>query len=125
MSHWVVRGGIANPDSLQKGYRQHIHVLNVYGFSVQYDAQAGIAELALAGQFPNSQISYAEQQQLEKALSDLGYQMQLLRTPGKGYHHTFMVLYAQGNILRSLPDDAANALSLTFQRMANPHPVIP
>ena len=51
----------------------------------------------------------------------LGYIMKLVRSPGKGYHHTFAVLYdVSGILLQSLPQDAAITLSQTFRQRPNP-----
>jgi hypothetical protein len=121
---WVVRAGEAKPDKLQDGYTRHAAAPTIYGFSVQYAAGRRLDELALAGQFPNSQISCAYDEELATALLPLGYSMRLVPTPGRGFHHTFMVLYdASGAILTKLPHDAAVAISQTFRRMPNPHRV--
>jgi hypothetical protein len=50
--------------------------------------------------------------------------MRLVKSPGHGYHHTFTVLYdASGALLRTLPQDAAVALSSTFRKRLNPYRV--
>ncbi len=49
---WVVRAGEANPKHLELAYDQHKQVPTVWGLSVQYDQNAGVDELARAGQFP-------------------------------------------------------------------------
>lgn len=124
MPDFVVRGGMATPDGLQDGYEPHDQVPGLFGFSVQYDSQVSLDELCRAGQFPNSMVSYATTPMLQAALAGLGYRMQLVKSPGKGYHHTFAVLYdASGIMLRDLPETAALAISNTFTRMANPHRV--
>jgi hypothetical protein len=121
---WVVRAGEATPRDLQAKYQQHIQVPSVWGFSVQYDAAASVDELARAGAFPNGQISYQEEQVLAAALLAFGYRMRLVPTPGRGYHHTFMVLYdASGVMLQTLPLDAATTLHQTFLHIPNPHRV--
>jgi hypothetical protein len=120
--HWVVRAGLASPAFLRQGYSQHKQ-RPVYGFSVQYDPTASVDELAKAGQWKNGQISYATRADLEAALIAIGYSMQLIKTPGKGYHHTFMVLYAANQMLTSLPSDAAQVISNTFSRKPNPYPI--
>ena len=125
---WVVRAGIAQPQMLIDGYDLHSGAPGIYGFSVQYAPGATpsktIDELAQAGQFSNGQISYAYDGDLAAALLPLGYGMSLIKTPGQGYHHTFMVLYdASGQMLTVLPADAAQAISATFQRMKNPYRV--
>jgi hypothetical protein len=80
---WVVRGGEAKHDKLQDGYTRHDAVQAVYGFSVQYAAGRDLDELALAGQFPNPQISYAYDDELAAALLPLGYAMRLVPTVSK------------------------------------------
>ena len=120
--HWVVRAGIATPDSLQIGYTEHRAVTGLYGFSVQYAPGITLDALAQAGRFKNGQISYADVNNLAQVLGHLGYTIRLVPSPGHGHHHTFAVLYtANGSMLQSLPHVAAVALSITFQRMPNPH----
>ena len=93
----------------------------LFGFSVQYAPGKTVEELARAGKLPNLSISYAEDTALEAALAPLGYSMRLVRSPGRGYHHTFTVLYdAVGTMLKTLPQDAAEAISQTFRRIPNP-----
>lgn len=121
---WVVRAGIARADTLINGYRLHSGITGLYGFSVQYTAGKSVEELAQAGQFSHAQISYAQEQDLAASLAHLSYTMRLVRSPGKGYHHTFAVLYdATGLMLHTLPQDAADALSRTFKQRSNPHRV--
>ncbi len=105
-----------------KGYNQHRGVPGLFGFSVQYAPGRSIEELALAGQFPHEQISYATDDALRVALQTLGYTMKLVRSPGRGYHHTFAVLYdVNGLLLQNLPQDAAVTLSQTFRHRLNPY----
>jgi hypothetical protein len=119
---WVVRAGIASPGSLARGYNQHRGVPGLFGFSVQYAIGRSVEELTLAGQFPHEQISHATDDALQLALQPLGYTMNLVRSPGRGYHHTFAVLYdVSGLLLQRLPQDAAIALSLTFRHRLNPY----
>lgn len=119
---WIVRAGEAQVKSLIAGYREHAAVSGLYGFSVQYASGKTVEELALAGQFPNGQISFAGDSELAATLAPLGYAMRLVRSPGRGYHHTFAVLYDASNVmLRTLPQDAAHALAATFRHMPNPH----
>lgn len=122
---WVVRAGIATPKRLQEGYVAHKAIPGLYGFSVQYHAGLTVDELARAGQFPNHQISIALDADLAASVAPLGYAIRLVFSPGRGYHHTFAVLYdaPSGTILRKLPDDAARALGQTFTQQLNPHPV--
>ena len=120
--NWVVRGGIATADSLQLGYSWHRAVPGLYGFSVQYAPGQTLDALALAGRFRHGQLSFADLAALGQAVQPLGYTIQLVQSPGHGFHHTFAVLYtANGTMLQSLPRMAAVALSNTFQRMPNPH----
>lgn len=117
-----MRAGVANAGSLIKGYNQHRGVPGLFGFSVQYASGKTISELALAGQFPHPQISFAADDALQAALQPLGYSMRLVKSPGGGYHHTFAVLYdASGTLLRILPRNAAVALSTTFRQRPNPY----
>ena len=90
---WVVRAGEAKAPDLMKGYSEHDQVPNLYGFSVQYQPGMSWEELARAGRFPNAQISIAYDTDLHRALQSLGYDMRLVKSPGKGYHHTFVVIY--------------------------------
>ena len=122
---WVVRAGEARAAFLINGYVRHQGVPgSLYGFSVQYAPGLGMSveDLARAGQFPNGQISYAHDSDLLTALTPLGYRMRLIASPGRGFHHTFAVLYnANGVMLTTLPQDAADALDRVFQRRPNPH----
>jgi hypothetical protein len=90
---WVVRAGEAKAADLVSGYRQHLNVRGLYGFSVQYQAGVPWQELARAGQFPNAQVSIAEDNDLWNAFQALGYDLRLEPSPGVGYHHTFVVLF--------------------------------
>jgi hypothetical protein len=120
---YAVRGGTATADLLQKSYGRHQGAPGVYGLSVQYapGQSKTLKELALAGQLRNGRISYAAPDELAQALLSLGYAMQLLRTPGIGFHHTLCVVYdASGRMLRKLPRDAAEALDRALHRIPNP-----
>jgi len=120
-TNWVVRGGISLPTDLQKGYREHVQVQNLFGFSVQYHPGATIDELAIAGRFPHLSISYAVDTELVVAVSAIGYDVKLIASPGKGFHSTLMALMtATGVIVHILPDDLAVELSAHFKRMPNP-----
>lgn len=119
---WVVRAGEAKPADLVKGYKEHLGVSGLYGFSVQYHAGLSWQELARAGQFPNAQVSIAEENVLQMALQSLGYTLRLIASPGAGYHHTFVVLYdATGARLTQLPHSVAQKLHDTFTQVANPY----
>jgi hypothetical protein len=120
---FVVRGGIATADSLQKGYRQHQGMPHIYGLSVQYapGRSMPLHDLAQAGHIQNGQISYATPDELERAVAPLGYKLGLIRSPGIGHHHTLCVVYdASNTMLQLLPRDAAEALSARFHRQPNP-----
>jgi hypothetical protein len=118
---YVVRGGTATADLLQNGYLRHKGVPNVFGFSVQYFPGKTLQELSAAGGFLNHQISYATPDELLQSVQLLGYTIQLINSPGKGYHHTVCVLYDTSNaMLQMLPRDAAEAMSAAFHRMPNP-----
>ena len=120
---WVVRAGTASADFLIRGYTEHTRARGVFGFSVQSAAGKTVEELAAAGQFPNRQISYTTLDTLQTAVQPLGYRVDLVKTPGTGFHHTLTVLYdANGVMLHTLPRDAAVAISAAFQRMPNPFP---
>lgn len=121
---WVVRGGIATPDRLIKGYGEHLAVPGLYGFSVQYAPGLSVDEIARARRFPNTLLSIAYDTELAAALKPLGYGLRIVRSSGRGYHHTFAVLYddAGGAMLQRLPADAARALAATFRQITNPYP---
>lgn len=118
---YVVRGGTATADLLQKGYGQHRGAPSIYGLSVQHAAGKTLNELSRAGHIVNGQISYATADELVACLQPHGYTLRLIKTPGIGYHHTLCVVYdASGAILRQLPRAAAVALSAAFHRVPNP-----
>lgn len=123
---WVVRAGEAKAVDLAKGYREHLAVPGLYGFSVQYHAGLSWQDLARIGQYPNAQVSIAEEHVLKMALQSLGYDLRLVPSPGAGYHHTFVVLYdATGAMLTQLPSSVAQKLHETFTQVPNPHRVRP
>jgi hypothetical protein len=123
---WVVRAGEAKAVDLIKGYREHLGVPGLYGFSVQYHASLPWQELARSGGYPNAQVSVAEEGDLLAALRSLGYALRLVPSPGGGHHHTFVVLYdATGVALKQLPPHVAQKLHETFTQFPNPHRVRP
>jgi hypothetical protein len=123
---WVVRAGGAKAADLTKGYSEHLGVPGLYGFSVQYQIGLSWQELARAGQYPNAQVSIAEEGDLRAALRLLGYDLRLVSSPGRGYHHTFVVLYdATGTMLTQLPIPVAEKLHETFAQVNNPYRVRP
>jgi hypothetical protein len=103
---------------------QHLRVPGLAGCSVHYAPGRNVDELARAGHFKNRQVAYATEDALAAALRPLGYAMRLVASPSRGFHHTLVVLRdASGTMLPRLPQDAADALSQTFQRRPNPYPV--
>lgn len=79
---YVVRGGTAAPDLLQRGYGPYPGQPGMYGLSVQYapGKNKSLKELARAGRMRNGQISYALPEELSAALVAVGYSMQLVKT---------------------------------------------
>jgi hypothetical protein len=78
------------------------------------------------GQYPNAQVSIAEEDDLRTARRSLSYDLRLVSSPGAGHHHTFVVLYdATGAMLTQLPLPVAETLHQTFAQVPNPHRVRP
>lgn len=119
MPEFVVRGGIATARSLQAGYQRHRGVQNLYDFSVQYRPGRSVLQLANAGQCPNPKISYATDECLILAAQQLGYDVDLVASPGIGFHRT-LTASVNGMMVRVLPDDVANALHDCFEQAHNP-----
>jgi hypothetical protein len=115
--NWVIRGGVATPNQLQAGTTPHLQVSGLFGFSVQYQPGKTIKELAAAGKFRNRQISVATDRELVAASVSIGYPMSIVKSPGRGYHHTVQVPFP-------LPFDLAAALSAVFKQMPNPAPIL-
>jgi hypothetical protein len=121
-----VRAGEAKAADLIRGYGEHLGVPGLYGFSVQYQSGSSWQELARAGRYPNAQVSIADDIALRVALLSLGYTFRLVPSPGRGYHHTFVVLYdATGIMLTQLPLPVAEKLHETFTQVNNPYRVRP
>jgi hypothetical protein len=121
MGEIVLRAGTAQARLLVKGYGQHAGAPGTFGLSVQYAPGSAWQDLAQAGRFSNGQVSIADEDALRAALAPLGYTMQLVPTPGRGFLHTLVVLYdTSGQMLTSLPADAAYALAATFKQHPNP-----
>src|SRR6185437_14473947 len=78
-SNWVVRAGVATADLLQLGYAAHKAVTGLFGFSVQYEPGQSINALSQAGRFRNAQISYADVDDLVRAVQSLGYTIRLVK----------------------------------------------
>jgi len=120
-SNWVVRAGLAKTERLQAGFQEHLGAPGVFGFSVQYEPGRTIEELAAAGRFPNGQISYAADTALSDAARNLGYDLALIKTPGRGFHYTLgLRASATSDIVQQLPDDVAQAFEAVFQQRDNP-----
>jgi hypothetical protein len=92
MSQWVVRAGIAFWRDLQRAYRRNGRIS---GFSVQYAPGLSWQELAKAGQFPHAKVGYADRDALVAAVAPLGYELRLIPTPGRGYHHELSLTLLQ------------------------------
>jgi len=110
---WIVRGGITTPDQLANGTRAHVAVPGLFGFSVQHDPGRTREDLAAAGRFPNAQISVTTAEQLIAAGRAVGYDVRIVRRPGRGFHHTV-------ETPDPLPGDLAEALSGAFHQVPNP-----
>ncbi|HKV83646.1 MAG TPA: hypothetical protein VJN88_03760 [Ktedonobacterales bacterium] len=124
MGSWVVRAGEAQAQFLVDGYVEHRRMPGVYGFSVQYNAGSSVDDLALAGRFRNTRISFQDEDALQAVVAPLGYRLEFIPSPGGGFHHTCTLIeVATGAPLHALPANAASALSNAFQRMRNPHQI--
>ena len=114
--NWVVRGGVATPRQLQAGTAKHRGVPEppgLYGFSVQYQPGKTIEELTAAGKLRNAQISVTTDAALVAGGVSAGYPVNIVQSPGVGYHYTVQVPFP-------LPVDLTEALSATFAQMPNP-----
>ncbi len=107
---FVVRGGITTPQQLQRGVAEHRAVPGLTGFSVQSAPGLTVAELAAAGQFPNSQISVTTVRQL------LSVGVVVVPSPGRGFHNTAVTPLP-------LSDEQAALISSVFRQQPNPAPV--
>jgi RHS repeat-associated protein len=84
-SSWVVRAGEPTVRNLTNGYSGG-------GLSVQWNPGSSVDYLAKVGQFPNAQICFADYPTLVQRSAQLGYNVQILQTPGSGlYHHELVV----------------------------------
>jgi|GEM_PF-3091309 len=119
----VLRGGKSLAQDLQDNYRRSP---TLPGLSVIFHPGYDVAALAQAGHFKHGKISYATVAQLQQTLATVGYGMQLLSTPSPNGinpdHHSLLVMQ-QGNVLPTLPDAAAQALSTEFAKniVENPY----
>jgi RHS repeat-associated protein len=121
--NWVVRGGVATAQQLQDGTGFHRAVLGLHGFSVQREPGKTIQELAAAGQFLNAQISVTTAEALSTAAATMGYTVDVVKSPGAGYHHTVAVPINQhvaNNPHEPMPPELATALNQVFTQMLNP-----
>jgi hypothetical protein len=85
----------------------------LYGFSVQYHPGKTIEELTVAGKFRNAQISVTTDAALVAGGISAEYLVNIVKSPGVGYHHTVQVPFP-------LPLDLAGALSAAFTQRPNP-----
>jgi hypothetical protein len=112
-ANWLVRGGVATPQQLQNGTREHIQAPGIIGFSVQYQPGQTIEQLARAAQFPHALISVTTLERLMAAGASVGYNISIVKSPGRGFHHTVIVP-------APLPEVLAQALSEAFEQGPNP-----
>ena len=110
MEQYVVRAGLARPDSLIVGTTRHPLVPGLFGFSVQSAPGVAVADLARAGRFPHPWISVTTVVMLRRHGFDL-----VFPTPGKGAYH------ATVRAPCPLPPDIAVLLSSLFVRRRNLH----
>ena len=89
----------------------------LFGFSVQYQPGKTIEELAAAGRLRNAQISVTTIEELIAVGAAAGYAINIVRSPGTGYHYTVQAPFP-------LPADLAAALSAVFGQEPNPARVI-
>jgi hypothetical protein len=111
--HWVVRGGIVTPKQLTHGTLEHLAVPGLFGFSVQYQPGYTILELAIAGRFPHAHVSITTIETLIAVAENVGYNLSIVKSKGKGFHHTVEVPHP-------LPEDLAEVLSTAFRPIPNP-----
>lgn len=112
-ANWLVRGGVTTPQQLQNGTREHLQAPGIIGFSVQHQPGRSIEQLASAAQFPHAQISVTTVERLMAAGTAAGYNITVVKSPGRGFHHTVVVP-------APLPDPLAQALSDAFEQAPNP-----
>jgi hypothetical protein len=88
-------------------------VPGLFGFSVQYQPGKSIEALAAAARFPNTQISVSTDELIIAAGRKAEYDLRLVKSPGRGFHHTVEVPFP-------LPSELTEALSPAFTAMSNP-----
>lgn len=76
-----MRGGLATADRLVKGYRPHLSVPGLYGFSGQYAPGFTWEQIAHLRRFPNGRLSIAYDTHLLAALRPLGYTLRIASSP--------------------------------------------
>src|SRR5690606_37652114 len=108
-------GGVATPEQIVAGSKEHFGVPGLKGFSVQAGEGASVADLAIAGEFPHGKLSVSTEAQLRDAARSVGHDLQIVQSPGRGQHHT-------ATVPLPVPQDLADALSKAFTTMKNPHP---
>ncbi len=119
---FAARGGQPTEANLVRGYGAFTPRPGVYGLSVVFHPGYTLDQLLRVAQFPHSRVGYATIAEVEMALTQAGYELVLTKTPTRKYvdHHTLGV--AQGGVaLRSLPADAARALTGVLHEIPNPY----
>lgn len=112
---FVVLGGIVTPQRLQRKVTGYRNVPNVKGFSVQSAPQKSIDELAATGQGAYRTMSVTTVGELQNAARSVGATIQVVPTPGLGFHSIVVTPYP-------LPNTVANALSNVFRQMPHASP---
>lgn len=120
VTDFVLRGGKSLAQDLQDNYRRSPQLP---GVSVLFHPGYDVDALARAGHFRHGSLTYATVAQLEQALAQVGYEMQLRSTPSANNpeHHSLLVAQ-NGNVFPDLPDAAAQALSQEFAKNIVPNP---
>lgn len=85
----VVRVGETKAVDLVKGYKGSSWGARSLWLLGAVPSHAVLARPARAGQYPNAQLSIAQDTDLLAALRPIGCSMRLVSSPGAGYHHTF------------------------------------
>jgi hypothetical protein len=119
----IFRAGTPTGFNLQAAYGPDATRTDLFGLSVLFHAGWNVDQLARAGNFRHSMVSFAAVTQLRAALQLIGYDLLLTATPSRllPAHHTLSVT-RQGLILADLPADAAQALSSVLLPNTVPNP---
>ena len=111
-SHFIVRAGLARPDSLIIGTTPHRDIAGLTGFSVQSAPGVAVEELARGGLFPHGWISVTTL----AVVQWYGFKL-IFPTQGRGVYHATI------EVPCPLPRDLASLLASLFIQRRNPHPV--